>query len=74
MHRVRRTSGTAVHHQRVLGAGVRAVHAPLRLPRNPAHPGALYARADGAGALRTARTHRPAHTGTRRALPQMTLK
>ena len=68
VHRVRGADGAAVHHQRVRGAGVRAVHAPLRLPRDPAHPGALHGRADGARAGRAARAHGPAHPGPVRQL------
>lgn len=63
MHRVRGASGATVHNQRVRGAGVRAVDAPVRLPRHTAHTGALHARPDRARARRAARAHRSAHTG-----------
>ena len=58
----------AVHHRRVLGAGVQPVHPPLRLPRDPAHPGALQRRADRARAGGAPHPHRGAHPGPVRQL------
>lgn len=63
VYRVRGAVGAAVHNHGVRGAGVRAVDAPVRLPRDPAHPRALHSRPDRARAARAALAHRPAHTG-----------
>lgn len=68
MHRVRGAVRAAVHNKRVRRASVRAIDAPLRLPRDPAHPGALHGGADGAGAGRAARAHGAAHPGPVREL------
>lgn len=68
MYRVCRTDGSAVYNKCFRGTSVRAVDAPVRLPRDPAHPRALHGRADRARAQRAARAHGPAHPGPVRQL------
>lgn len=48
--------------------GVLAVHPPVRVPGDPAHPGALHGRADGRRAGGAARAHGAAGAGPVREL------